>query len=96
MAPYQFQRYRAPRTHEAGGAGGAVALPVCFSTELCPISSAHKNTLEILVDNSGFCKLLQAIFDFIVLTFFGQGDLIFSFYHRHWTVLVSPEYLGFK
>ena len=57
------------RPHEAGGAGGVVAPPISFNTELCPISSAHKNILEVLDGNSGFCKLLQAIFGFIVLQF---------------------------
>ena len=36
--------------------------------------------------------LLQTIFSFIVLQFVGQENLIYSSYHRNWTVLVSPQY----
>ena len=82
------------RPHEAGGAGTAVAPPIFFNIELCPISSTHKNLLEVLDNNSGCCKLLQAIFGFIVLQFVGQGNLIYSSYHRNRIVLVSPQYFG--
>ena len=54
------------RSHEAGG---AVAPPIFFNAEFCHISSAHKKILEILDDHSGCCKLLQTIFDLIVLIF---------------------------
>ena len=66
------------RPYKAEGAGGAFPPPKFFNTELCPISSAHKNISDILNDNSGCCKLLQAIFSFNVLQFFGQGNLIYS------------------
>ena len=57
------------RSNEAGGARGAVGPPIIFSTELCPISSAHKNILKVLDGNSGRIKLLPAIFGFIFCNF---------------------------
>ena len=93
---YVFISLSLIRPHEAGGAGGSIALPIFFNTELCPISSAHKNILEILDDNSGCCTLLQAINGFIVLQFFGQGNPTYSSYHRNWTALVSPQYFGLE
>ena len=81
------------RPHDAGGAGGEIAPPIFLNTELCPISSTHKN---ILVDNAGCCKLLQAMFGFIVLQVFGQGNLIYSSYHRDWTFWYHHNILGLK